>query len=223
MAIKLSDLLFWNVDTQLDFVSPDGKLYVQNAELLKPIWEKITRLAKINSIRVVNTADYHYPDSVELSSTPNFINTFPPHCMANSKGAEYIIETNPENPIVFNWNKNDTELFDIEKNRNIIIRKDAFDVFKGNRLTESILKYLKPKIVMVYGVTTNVCVNDAVVGLSDRVETVYVIEDAIKELPNIPLPFDNWKKLGVRIIQLKDLEKLIYTANTNTTETEYCD
>ncbi|MCF6358878.1 MAG: cysteine hydrolase [Draconibacterium sp.] len=221
MAIKLSDLLFWNVDTQLDFVSPDGKLYVQNAELLKPIWEKITRLAKINSIRVVNTADYHYPDSVELSSTPNFINTFPPHCMANSKGAEYIIETNPENPIVFNWNKNDTELFDIEKNRNIIIRKDAFDVFKGNLLTESILKYLKPKIVMVYGVTTNVCVNDAVVGLSDRVETVYVIEDAIKELPNIPLPFDNWKKLGVRIIQLKDLEKLIYTANTNTTATEY--
>ncbi len=216
MTIKLSDLLFWNVDTQLDFVSPNGKLYVQDAELLKPVWEKITQLAKTNSIRVVNTADYHYPDSTELSSTPNFINTFPPHCMANSEGAEYIIETNPENPIIFDWNKNDTELFDIGPHRNIIIRKDAFDVFKGNQLTKSILNYMAPKTVIVYGVTTNVCVNDAVVGLINRVETVYVIEDAIKELPNIPLPFDNWKKLGVRIIQLKDLEKLIITANNIT-------
>jgi len=216
MTIKLSDLLFWNVDTQLDFVSPNGKLYVQDAELLKPVWEKITQLAKTNSIRVVNTADYLYPDSTELSSTPNFINTFPPHCMANSEGAEYIIETNPENPIIFDWNKNDTELFDIGPHRNIIIRKDAFDVFKGNQLTKSILNYMAPKTVIVYGVTTNVCVNDAVVGLINRVETVYVIEDAIKELPNIPLPFDNWKKLGVRIIQLKDLEKLIITANNIT-------
>jgi len=216
MTIKLSDLLFWNVDTQLDFVSPNGKLYVQDAELLKPVWEKITQLAKTNSIRVVNTADYHYPDSTELSSIPNFINTFPPHCMANSEGAEYIIETNPENPIIFDWNKNDTELFDIGPHRNIIIRKDAFDVFKGNQLTKSILNYMAPKTVIVYGVTTNVCVNDAVVGLINRVETVYVIEDAIKELPNIPLPFDNWKKLGVRIIQLKDLEKLIITANNIT-------
>ena len=71
---------------------------------------------------------------------------------------------------------------------------------------------MAPKIVVVYGVTTNVCVNDAVVGLSGRVEKVYVIEDAIKELPNIPLPFENWKKLGVKIIQLNEVEKLLKTA-----------
>ena len=213
--MNLTDLLFWNVDTQTDFISPDGKLYVQDSELLKPKWEKITQLAKANSIRVVNTADYHYPNSVELSSNPNFINTFPPHCMANTKGAEFITETKPENPIIFNWNKNhknDTELLNAITNRNIIIRKDAFDVFKGNQLTESILKLLSPKIVVVYGVTTNVCVNDAIVGLSGKVDKVYVIEDAIKELPNIPLPFDNWKKLGVKIIQLINLVDMLETA-----------
>lgn len=210
--MNLSDLLFWNVDTQKDFVLPDGKLYVQDAELLIPKWKKITQLAKVNSIRVINTADYHYHDSAELSSNPNFVNTFPPHCMANTEGAEYIAETNPENPVTFNWDKNYrnfTELINIKRNRNIIIRKDAFDVFKGNQLTESIVKYLTPEIAVVYGVATNVCVNDAVVGLSGRVSEVFVIGDAIKELPDIPLPFENWKKLGVKIIQLNDLEKLI--------------
>jgi nicotinamidase/pyrazinamidase len=217
ITMNLTDLLFWNVDTQTDFISPDGKLYVQDAELLKPKWEKITQLAKAHSIRVVNTADYHYPNSVELSSNPNFINTFPPHCMANTKGTEYITETNPENPVIFDWNKNHKDYTELLKaNRNIIIRKDAFDVFKGNQLTESILKLLSPKIVVVYGVTTNVCVNDAIVGLSDKVEKVYVIEDAIKELPNIPLPFDNWKKLGVKMIQLIDLVEMLEIA----TETE---
>ncbi|NOR74562.1 MAG: isochorismatase family protein [Draconibacterium sp.] len=212
--MNLSDLLFWNVDTQKDFVLPSGKLYVQDAELLKPKWEKITQFAKENSIRVVNTADYHYSGSAELSSTPNFVNTFPSHCMANTKGAEYITETTPENPVIFNWDnnyRNFIELLDAEKSRNIVIRKDAFDVFKGNKITESIVKYLSPKTVVVYGVTTNVCVNDAVVGLSSRGVNVFVIGDAIKELPNIPLPFDNWNKLGVKIIQLNELEKLLMT------------
>lgn len=208
----LSNWLFWNVDTQYDFVSPQGKLYVQRAELLKPIWKRITQFAKEKSICVVNTADFHFLDSAELEVNPDFIKLFPPHCMAHTKGAEYIEETKPENPIIFDWDikyDNVAKIINDKRDRNIIIRKDAFDVFMGNSNTDSILKYLNPKVVVVYGVTTNVCVNDAVVGLSDRVEKVYVIGDAIKELPNIPLPFENWKKLGVEIIQLEELEKLL--------------
>ena len=213
--MNLTDLLFWNVDTQKDFISPSGKLYVPGAELLKSKWENITQLAEENSIRVISTADYHYPDSAELSSTPDFATTFPPHCMAKTDGAEYISETKPENAIIFDWDKtyyNFAELIEVGKYRNIVIRKDAFDVFKGNRLTDSLVKYLAPKTVVVYGVTTNVCVNDAVVGLSGRVAEVFVVGDAIKELPNIALPFGNWEKLGVKIIQLNDLEKLLKTA-----------
>lgn len=210
--MNFTDWLFWNVDTQFDFVSPEGKLYVQDAELLKSIWKKLTVLAEEKSIRVVNTADFHYANSAELDSNPDFVNTFPPHCMANTDGAEFIDETEPTNPVVFDWDKkckNISDLISSAENRNIVIRKDAFDVFKGNTRTESIVKFLLPKIVVVYGVTTNVCVNDAVVGLASRVEKVYVIKDAIKELPNIPLPFENWKKLGVQSIQLNELEKML--------------
>ncbi|WP_321372153.1 isochorismatase family cysteine hydrolase [uncultured Draconibacterium sp.] len=197
-------IIFWNVDTQVDFVEPDGKLYVSGAEKLKPIWEQLTDLAKEKGISVVNTADFHYPESAELSDKPDFVNTFPQHCMANTPGAEYVAETQPENPVVFNWD-NDYDTFDsVREERNTIIRKDAFDVFVGNPYTDNILKILSPKIVVVYGVTTNVCVNDAVVGLSKRMKRVIVLEDAIKELPNIPLPFDDWEKLGIEMMTFED-------------------
>ncbi len=204
------DCLFWNVDTQSDFVSPRGKLYVPGAELLKTNWKSLTNFAKNKSITVVNTADWHFDESKELSTVPDFVTTFPPHCMAKTSGAEFIEETRPENSIVFEWNQEYRQLemlVDTGKFRNYIIRKDAFDVFKGNRYTGRILELLSPKAVFVYGVTTNVCVNDAVVGLAKRTEQVYVFEDAIRELPNIPLPFENWKKLGVEMIKLDELEE----------------
>ena len=207
-----NDWLFWNVDTQFDFVSPQGKLYVPGAELLKPNWEKLTKLAKTRLITVVNTADWHYPESAELSDNPDYVTTFPVHCMANTSGAEYIAETNPENPLIFDWNKEyriSRETIDPNRYRNYIIRKDAFDVFKGNRYTVQILNLLSPKTVIVYGVSTNVCVNDAVVGLIKRVKKVIVVENAIKELPNIPLPFENWRKSGVEMKQLDEVFGLL--------------
>jgi len=204
-----NDILFWNVDTQVDFVEPEGKLYVPGAELLKPVWAKIISLATANNIRVVNTADFHYPQSAELSDTPDFISTFPEHCMANTLGAEYISETLPVASFVVDWNRDYLSLDDAIDNRNIVIRKDAFDVFAGNPYTEEIVKMIAPKTVIVFGVTTNVCVNDAVIGLAKRVDRVFVVEDAIKELPNIPLPFENWEKLGVEMITSPELAKLL--------------
>jgi nicotinamidase/pyrazinamidase len=210
--MDLTNWLFWNVDTQIDFVYPRGKLYVQGAENLRPQWKELTELAKENSIRVVNTADYHYPNSAELDSSPDFVNTFPEHCMAGTRGADYIRETDPEDSIIFDWDKEyliTPEFFNREEHRNFIIRKDAFDVFDGNPMTDTILKQLNPDTVVVYGVTTNVCVDAAVKGLAKKVNKVYVIKDAIKELPNIPLPFDKWKKKGVEMITLAKLKKLM--------------
>ncbi|MDX8341032.1 isochorismatase family cysteine hydrolase [Draconibacterium sp. IB214405] len=198
-------VIFWNVDTQVDFVEPEGKLYVQGAEKIKPLWQQITDFAKQKNITVVNTADFHYPESAELSDEPDFVNTFPQHCMANTTGAEYVAETQPNNPVVFEWNEDYDSFEAVRKARNIVIRKDAFDVFAGNPFTDNVLQLLSPETVVVYGVTTNVCVNDAVVGLSKRVKRVIVVKDAIKELPNIPLPFDVWKKLGVEMMTFEEL------------------
>ncbi len=208
--MNTSDLLFWNVDTQIDFVEPEGKLYVEGAEKIKPVWEEIRSLAEKYQIRVINTADFHWPGSNELSDNPDFISTFPPHCMANTKGAEYVNETQPENAMVVDWDKPfKLDANQLETHRNIVIRKDAFDIFTGNLYTSSIIDNLSPETVIVYGVTTNVCVNDAVIGLSGRIKNIFVVEDAIKELPGIPLPFENWKKLGVKMIQSNELKEML--------------
>lgn len=210
--MDLSDWIFWNVDTQKDFVNPKGKLYVQGAEKLKPKWKKLTRLAKNKSVRVINSADHHFYNSAELDSSPDFVHTFPEHCMAGTDGAEFIRETNPDDPVIFDWSKEyliTPEILDKEKYRNFIIWKDEFDVFSGNKWTETIVNLIKPHTVVVYGVTTNICVDFAVRGLAKKVKQLYVVEDAIKELPNVPLPYKRWKKLKVEMIQLEELEKLL--------------
>lgn len=206
----VKDILFWNVDTQIDFMNVSGKLYAPGAEQITPMLSQITSFAKSNNIQVVNTADFHYDSSKELSNNPDFITTFPPHCMVNTPGAEYVEETNPEAPFSeVLWDKSYSKKYirDFITNRNIIIRKDAFDVFKGNANTDAVLELIAPKKVFVYGVTTNVCVNCAVVGLAQRNITVFVIEDAIKELPNIPMPYSNWDQLGVKRITFSEIEK----------------
>ena len=132
--------------------------------------------------------------------------------MAETLGADYISETNPTNPVVVNWSSEqniEALLEKIQNTREIVIRKDAFDVFAGNPYTDKILQNLNPETVVVYGVTTNVCVNDAVVGLSKRGKNVLVVSDAIKELPNLSLPFDSWEKSGVRLITFNDLTNLL--------------
>mgnify|MGYP000448170820 CR=1 FL=1 len=203
------DLLFWNVDTQVDFIEPHGKLYAPGAEKIKPLLKKITAFADEHDIQVVNTADFHYSDSAELSDEPDYVNTFPEHCMANTPGAEYVDETNPEDPLIFDWDQEYLTLDDVKNARNIVIRKDAFDVFTGSPHADKIVELIAPQKVVVYGVTTNVCVNDAVLGLIKRGKSVFVIEDAIKELPKIPLPFENWKKLGVKMISSEELEEFL--------------
>jgi len=205
-------ILFWNVDTQEDFIDQAGKLYVEGAETIRPVLKQITGFARGKGIRVVNTCDYHGVNSNELSAHPDYKETFPLHCLGGSAGAEFISETAPDHPLVIDW---DADLaifaeFDRpEQFRNIVIRKDAFDVFAGNPHTEKVVQILNPERAFVYGVTTNVCVDKAVMGLVEHGIKVYVISDAIKELPGLPLPYEKWKSAGVEMIPFHLVEEII--------------
>jgi nicotinamidase/pyrazinamidase len=204
--------LFWNVDTQFDFIEPSGKLYVKGAEKLKPVLKKITEFAAENKIRVINTCDFHLINSNELSQNPDFIATFPDHCMAGTRGAEFIDETRPVLPAIVDWMTHLAilpQLANANQYRNIVIRKDAFDAFEGNPYTTKIVNLIAPEKVFVYGVSTNVCVDKAVCGLAQMGYKVFVFEDAIKELPGIPVPFKHWKELGIKMIQFGSVKKYI--------------
>ena len=123
--------LFWNVDTQEDFIDQAGKLYVQGAEEIRPVLKQITDFAKTEGIRVVSTCDYHLINSNEISSVPDYETRFPQHCMAGSSGAEFISETLPESPLLIDWDSElaiFAEFDDPERFRNCLLyTSDAAD------------------------------------------------------------------------------------------------
>jgi len=199
----MNNTIFWNVDTQYDFMRKDGKLYVQNAEQIENNLESLTKYARLKNIKVVNTGDWHNLNSKELSNNPDYMKTFPIHCIQNTPGAEYIPATNPEKPYKINWEQKYFDKSEVLKNRNIVLYKDEFSVFTGTPHIEEVLKILNPEKVVIYGVATNVCVDFAVKGFLERKVKVYVPIDAIKELPGLPLPYRNWT--GTKFVLTKDI------------------
>lgn len=172
--------IFWNEDTQKDFMNPDGKLPIPEAELIKLNLRLLTAYAKRNGIYVVNTGDWHNKQSEEVSDTPDFKTTFPMHCEIETEGAEFVPETLPENPYTIDWRGPSFDAKNVSQTRNLVIYKNKFSIFEGTPYTQGILEILKPELVVVYGVATDVCVKQAVLGLQQRKYPCYVIADAIK-------------------------------------------
>ena len=52
--------IFYDVDTQMDFMNKDGALYVPNAELIKPRLELLTNFAINNRILRIGSVDQHF-------------------------------------------------------------------------------------------------------------------------------------------------------------------
>lgn len=207
----MDKILFWNVDTQHDFMDKDGKLYVEGAEDIKPNLKEISHLAKDNNISIIHTSDWHNWDSDELSETPDFVNTFPNHCMAGTKGAYLIPETKPRKfDLILNWDQTlSGHTIDIlDRPFDIMLRKDKFDFIEGNKNSNRLLKILRDEfnVVYIFGVAGNVCVNQAVLGLLKSEFKVIVVKDCIANLPNIPSCISDWEKMGVELINLNDLE-----------------
>ncbi|MEK6905684.1 MAG: cysteine hydrolase family protein [Nanoarchaeota archaeon] len=205
--------IFWNVDTQYDFMKPDGKLSIPGAAAIETNLGYLTMLAAHNNIYIVNTADWHTPESRELSATPDFKTTFPFHCLSGTKGAEFIDATKPVKPYIIDWRDTDFNPAKVKEHLDIVIYKDEFDAFHatGAPHTEKVLNVLNPRRAIVYGVATNVCVDFAVKGLLQRGLQVYVPTDAIKELPGLSLEavLDSWKKEGAKLIRTDEVLKYI--------------
>src|SRR5687768_17135616 len=92
--------IFWDVDTQYDFMKADGLLYVPDSEAIIPALAALTDHAHQRGIPIVASADDHAPHHRELHDTPDFRETFPPHCMRGTPGQAKIAETTLRNPLV---------------------------------------------------------------------------------------------------------------------------
>ena len=167
------NLIFWDVDTQVDFMLPEGKLYVPGAETIIPTLAALTNWAARHEVLVVASTDAHQRDDEEFS-------LYPPHCLAGTPGQKKIPETTLS-PHFTIPNRQQATLPDAAQYQQIVIEKQKFDVFT-NPNTEAFLAQLgKPEIVL-YGVVTEICVSAASRGLLDRGYRVGVVENAIRHL-----------------------------------------
>ncbi|TMA43349.1 MAG: cysteine hydrolase, partial [Deltaproteobacteria bacterium] len=176
--------VFYDGDTQRDFLEPDGALYVPAAAPIIPNLARLTRLARAGTprIRVIGTVCRHFPGDAEL--TPNG-GPYPPHCMDGTPGQRKIDATAPVAP---RWIENRPyapgELEDLLRGEELFIEKQDVDQLVGNRNTAAVLPRLLDGVedVVIYGVVTEICIDRAVRALLGRGPRLHVVRDAIAPL-----------------------------------------
>src|SRR5262245_27951853 len=87
---SMAELIFWDVDTQIDSMQPDGALYVPGAETIVGNLEQLTAYARRSKVQIVADICDHTHDDDEISDQPNFKSTYPPHCIRGTPGYEKI-------------------------------------------------------------------------------------------------------------------------------------
>ena len=181
----MSERVFWDVDTQVDFMLPEGKLYVPGAESIAGNLARLTQHARASGIRIVASSDHHDPDDAELSATPDFRETFPPHCMRGTSGQARIPETALHDPLVVEPEDDAASVLARLRGHDgdILFDKHHFDVFTNPHVAPAV-RALGISEVVLYGVALEVCDRYAVEGLLDRFPdiSVAVVVDAVRAL-----------------------------------------
>ena len=170
MLLK-DEAIFVDIDTQYDFMSPKGKLYVKNAEKIIPNLKKLISYALKNKIPIIASVDTHKEDDPEFKQ-------FPPHCVKGTYGHEKIPETKVPNYEIV---ENELKDIELEPEKEIIIEKKVFSLF-DNVNTERILKKIARSKVVIFGVATEYCVRASAEGFLNIGFQVLIVKDAIKAI-----------------------------------------
>ena len=191
-------VVFFDIDTQVDFMRPDGKLYVPGAEQIVPNLAKLMSFARERGAPVISSADAHTPDDPEFA-------IWPPHCVIGTPGQRRIAETQfadavvvPSQPGAF--------VPPAEWPRQIIIEKPTYDT-AANPNFDAILRALGPRRAVVFGVATEYCVRADVLALRERGFPVDLVVDAIKPITEAGgrKAIEEMKATGVRLVNTADV------------------
>jgi nicotinamidase/pyrazinamidase len=168
--------VFFDVDTQIDFVFPAGALYIPGAEDIIQQLAGLTRFAAANALQIVSTADAHTENDREFGS-------WKPHCVVGTVGQTKASATLLPQALVLP--NTEAALGNIQANAQIapqiLIEKQSIDCFTNPNL-HPLLKSLNPQRYIVYGVVTELCVQRAVFGLLKTGARVELVTDATVSL-----------------------------------------
>ena len=195
--------LLWDVDTQVDFVHADGKLAVPDATEAVPAMERLVAAAREAGIPHVASADDHELTDSEISESPDFATTYPPHCLRGTRGAAKIAETSQQDPVPLALTVVPERWL---KGREFLLLKKSFDVFT-NPNAETLLGRLDPEEIVLFGVATDVCNDAAIRGLLARSRRVTFVEEASRGLDEARTArcAAAWRESGVRFATVDEV------------------
>jgi len=164
-------MVFFDVDTQLDFLYPAGALYVPGAESIVAQVAALNRYAADTGIPLISTVDAH----TELD--PEF-RDWPPHCVAGTSGQQKPAATLLERRAVIRSTPQD---FDLKDAGQVLLEKQSVDCFTNANLP-ALLDRLGVDRCVVYGVVTEICVRNAALGLLKSGCRVELVADGVRGL-----------------------------------------
>jgi nicotinamidase/pyrazinamidase len=163
--------VFFDIDSQLDFLYPAGALFVPGAGRIVPAISRLNHFAASRGIPVVSTTDAHTEDDPEFAA-------WPPHCIAGTTGQHKAGPTLLERRVVV---PNRECSLALEGAQQIIVEKQTVDGFQAPNL-ERVVARLGAERCVVYGVVTEICVRFAALGLLKLGKKVTLVTDAVESL-----------------------------------------
>ena len=207
----MTRLIFWDVDTQHDFMRRDGALYVRGAEQLIPALGGLTEFARTRRIPIVASADNHEPGDPEISDTPDWSTTFPPHCLRGTPGQRKIPETAGEGSLVVDPEPQDPGALAqrvLGHSGDVLLHKRSLDVFSNPNLP-AVLRALEPETVVAYGVATEFCVKHTVEGLLRHLPRarLVLVRDVVRAIqaPEGERLITGWVERGVHLVESAEI------------------
>jgi nicotinamidase/pyrazinamidase len=208
----MPSILFWDVDTQYDFIMPDGKLCIPGAVQLLPNLARLTQLAHKHAkrIRILASMCDHEESDPELSSRPDFRVTFPPHCLRGSVGQMKVASSELSNIWRVSHRKIAAQRLKqkLKLHRgDLLILKKIFDVF-SNPNTQAVVHHLDPKEIYVYGVALDVCDACVIEGLLRLGRpNLFLVRDATEAIDRGrgESLVKQWSLAGVRLISTDEV------------------
>jgi nicotinamidase/pyrazinamidase len=197
----LTGRILWDVDTQVDFIEPGGKLYFEGAEEAKPAMARLVGAARAGGTVHVASTDQHELSDPEISQEPDFDSTWPPHCLLGTRGAEKIPETKQLDPLPLPLVPLPHAILRrlVEGKREFLIPKKQYDPFT-NPNTETLLDAVDPDEILLFGVATDICDDAAVRALLRRGRNIAFVEDAARGVDESRVAdcLAGWRESGVR-------------------------
>jgi nicotinamidase/pyrazinamidase len=164
---------------------------------------QLIEAARAAGVVHVASADDHELTDEEISESPDFETTYPPHCLRGTRGARKIPETEQEDPVPITLEPFPERYL---RGREFLILKKNFDVFT-NPNAERLLEHLQPDELVVFGVATDVCDDAAIRGFLARGLPVRFVEDAARGLDEsrVTKCTTAWREAGVRFTTVAEV------------------